>query len=153
RAGRMCMALDSQGAAFGVWQAAEAIGVEVYNEPGSLVWNEAAVSDPDKARKVYAALFGYSYHSVEGTGGEYTPCHREGDPLGGIGGLGDRPAETPSHWMIYFMVPDTDAALAVATERGATVLNGPFDTPHGRMAMITDPQGATFSIGSSPSSG
>jgi uncharacterized protein len=28
RSGRMCVALDSQGAAFGVWQAAESIGAE-----------------------------------------------------------------------------------------------------------------------------
>jgi uncharacterized protein len=40
--GRMCIALDAAGAAFGVWQAAGTIGVEVYNEPGALVWNDAA---------------------------------------------------------------------------------------------------------------
>jgi predicted enzyme related to lactoylglutathione lyase len=146
------MALDSQGAAFGVWQAAESIGAEVYNEPGSLVWNEAAAPDPDAARKFYAAVFGYSYQPVEGTGGEYTTFHREGEPLGGIGGLGNRPPETPPHWMSYFTVADTDAALAAAIERGTTVLGEPADTPYGRMASITDPQGATFSvIGVTPS--
>lgn len=36
--------------------------------------------------------------------------------------------------------------LAAAAERGGTVLGGPVDTPYGRMAMITDPQGATFAI-------
>jgi uncharacterized protein len=146
RAGRMCVALDSQGAAFGVWQAAESIGAETYNEPGSLVWNEAAEPDADTARKFYAAVFGYSYQPVEGTGGEYTTFHRDGDPLGGIGGLGDRPPETPPPWMTYFMVADADAAVAAATDRGATVQGGPVDTPYGRMASLTDPQGATFSI-------
>jgi predicted enzyme related to lactoylglutathione lyase len=48
--------------------------------------------------------------------------------------------------MTYFMVADTDAAVAVASERNATVQGEPFDTPYGRMAVITDPQGATFSI-------
>jgi predicted enzyme related to lactoylglutathione lyase len=152
RAGRMCIALDSQGAAFGVWQATKGIGAEIYNEPGSLVWNEAAETDADAARKFYAAVFGYSYQPVEGTGGEYTTFHREGEPLGGIGGLGNRPPETPPHWMSYFTVADTDAALAAAIERGATVLGEPADTPYGRMASITDPQGATFSvIGVTPS--
>jgi uncharacterized protein len=149
-AGRMCIALDSQGAAFGVWQAADSVGAEIYNEPGSLVWNEAAEPDPDAARKFYAAVFGYSYLPIEGADPEYTTFHREGDPLGGIGGLGEAPPGTPPHWMIYFSVTDTDAAVAAATERGATVLSGPVDTPYGRMASITDPQGATFSIGSAP---
>lgn len=145
-AGRMCVAADSQGAVFGVWQAAESIGGEIYNEPGSIVWNEAAEPDADAARKFYAAVFGYSYQPVEGAGPEYTTFHRDGDPLGGIGGLVDRPPGTPPHWMAYFSVTDTDTAVAAATERGATVLSGPIDTPYGRMAVITDPQGATFAI-------
>ncbi len=153
RAGRMCIALDSQGAAFGVWQATEGIGAEVYNEPGSLVWNEATEPDADTARKFYAAVFDYSYQTVEGAGSEYTTFHREGDPLGGIGGLANRPPATPPHWMTYFMVTDTDVAVAAATERGATVLGEPVDTPYGRMASITDPQGATFSIMGATSTG
>ena len=151
--GRLCIALDPQGTAFGVWQAAEHVGAEIYNEPGALVWNEAAVPDPDAARKFYAAVFDYSYQPVESAGPAYTTVHLEGDPLGGIGGLDNSPPEAPPHWMTYFMVADTDAAVAAATERGATVLGGPIDTPYGRMAAITDPQGATFAImGGMPSS-
>ncbi len=148
--GRLCIALDPQGAVFGVWQAAAHIGAEIYNEPGSLVWNEGALPDPDTARKFYAAVFGYSYQPVEGAGPEYTTFHREGDPLGGIGGL---PTGTPPHWMSYFMVTDTDVAVTTATERGGTVRGEPVDTPYGRMATITDPQGATFSIMGMMSSG
>lgn len=149
RAGRMCVALDSQGAAFGVWQAAEGIGIEVHNEAGSLCWNEVCVPDPDEARKFYAAVFGYSYRSHEGAGPEYTTFHRDhrdDEPLGGIGGMGYRPAGTPPHWMTYFMVAGTDDAAAAATERGAMLLGEIVDTPYGRMAVITDPFGATFSI-------
>jgi|SRR5579884_1678266 predicted enzyme related to lactoylglutathione lyase len=145
-AGRMCIALDAQGAVFGVWQAGNHIGTEIYNEPGSLVWNEAALPDPDAGREFYAAVFDYSYQPVAGAGPDYTTFHRGGDPLGGIGGLRYRPPETPPHWMGYFMVADTDAAVNAAAQRGATVLSGPIDTPYGRMASITDPQGATFSI-------
>ncbi|MGH3922479.1 MAG: VOC family protein, partial [Pseudonocardiaceae bacterium] len=125
-AGRMCLAIDPQGAAFGVWQAAGSIGAEIYNEPGSLVWNEAGVPDPDAARQFYAAVFGYSYQPVEGAGA-YTTFHREGDPLGGVGGLDDRPPGASPHWLAYFMVADADAAVSAATERGATVLSGPLD--------------------------
>jgi uncharacterized protein len=85
--GRLCIALDPQGTAFGVWQAAEHVGAEIYNESGALVWSEAAVPDPDAARKFYAVVFDYAYQPVEGASPAYTTFHLEGNPLGGIGGL------------------------------------------------------------------
>lgn len=39
---------------------------------------------------------------------------------------------------------DADAAAAKATSLGAEVVAGPFDAPWTRMAVIKDPQGATF---------
>lgn len=143
---RLCVAMDPQGAVFGVWQAVRDVGVEIYNEPGSLVWNEAAVPDPDAARQFYSAVFDYSYQPVEGAGADYTIFHRRGDPLGGIGGLSDSPPRTPPHWRTYFRVTDTDVAVAAATELGATLRSGPLDTPYGRIAVIIDPQGAIFTI-------
>lgn len=47
---------------------------------------------------------------------------------------------------MYFNVADTDAAVARATEMGATLLMGPDDTPYGRLATLTDPTGATFKL-------
>lgn len=99
--GRLCIGLDPQGAVFGVWQSAGSVGAEIYNESGSLVWNEVGVADPDADRQFYAAVFGYSYQPIEGAGAAYTTFHRDGDPL---------------------------------------------DTPYGRIAVITDPQGATLGI-------
>lgn len=143
--GRMCVALDPQGAAFGVWQPGEVFGIEIYDEPGALVWNEAAVPDPEAVRRFYAEVFGYTYQPVEGAT-DYTTFHTGDDPLGGIGGMGDQPSGMPPHWMAYFMVEDTDTAVAAAQQRGATVLGDPVDTPYGRMAVVIDPQGATFAI-------
>jgi predicted enzyme related to lactoylglutathione lyase len=144
--GRMCIAFDPQGAVFGVWQAGGHIGAEVYNEPGSLVWNEASVPEPDAAREFYAAVFGYTYQPIDGAGPAYATFHTDGDPLGSIGGLDNSPPGTPPYWMVYFMVADTNAAIAAAVARRAKVLSGPVDTPYGRLAVITDPQGATFAI-------
>jgi uncharacterized protein len=47
---------------------------------------------------------------------------------------------------VYFAVTGADATVAKAAELGGSVLAEPFDTPVGRMAVISDPQGATFSI-------
>ena len=43
-----------------------------------------------------------------------------------------------------FSVDDADAVAAKAAELGGQVLVAPFDAPWVRMAVITDPQGATF---------
>ena len=52
----------------------------------------------------------------------------------------------PNHWHVYFGVEDADAAAAKVTELGGAVVVEPFDTPVGRMAVVSDPQGAVFSI-------
>jgi uncharacterized protein len=154
-AGRMCLAQDPLGAAFGVWQAGGTPGVEVYAEPGSLVWTDVRLPDPDVGRTFYASVFGYRYEPIEGGPPDYMAIHfdaaRDGEPVGGIVGA---PEGTPPHWLAYFLVPDTDAAVASASAAGGAVLGEPFDTPYGRMAGITDPQGATFIVvgGSMPSS-
>ncbi|MGB8258216.1 MAG: VOC family protein, partial [Pseudonocardiaceae bacterium] len=56
------------------------------------------------------------------------------------------PAGTPAHWVTYFSVADADAAVTAATAGGGSVLSGPDDTPYGRMAFLTDPNGAVFAV-------
>jgi uncharacterized protein len=47
----------------------------------------------------------------------------------------------------YFQVDDCDASAARATDLGGRVNVPPNDIPHvGRFAMLSDPQGAMFSI-------
>ena len=48
--GRMAISQDPQGHPFGLWQAGQQPGMRIYNEPGSLVWNDAAVDDPAPRR-------------------------------------------------------------------------------------------------------
>jgi predicted enzyme related to lactoylglutathione lyase len=143
--GRMTVALDPAGAAFGVWQAGGSIGAEIYNEPGGLAWTDARLTDPDTARTFYSAVFGYHYEPMPGAPDHYTTFHQGESPLGGIGGMMDGSAG-PSHWLAYFSVADADAAVAAATSQGGTVQQEPMDTPFGRMAFLTDPEGAVFAV-------
>jgi len=57
-AGRMTVAQDPTGAAFGVWQAGAHIGAQLANEPGTLNWNQCQTPDPARAAEFYAAAFG-----------------------------------------------------------------------------------------------
>ena len=40
----------------------------------------------------------------------------------------------------------TESALARVRELGGSVLDGPIDSPFGRITTIADPEGATFQI-------
>jgi hypothetical protein len=152
--GRMAVVLDPTGCAFGLWQAQGQNGVEIYNEPGSLVWEDARLQDVARAREFYTALFGYTYEPVPGLPlDEYGTFHRGGDPLGGMGGMMGAPDGTPGHWIVYFGVESVDAAVAAVQERGGQVMMGPEDTPFGRMSVVVDPFGAPFALHQPPEGG
>ncbi|WP_346621355.1 VOC family protein [Blastococcus montanus] len=140
--GRMVVALDPQGNAFGLWQAGEHTGVQRYNEPGSLVWNEAAVDDPAAAREFYGSVFGFRFEEIPGGEG-YTTFGTGGDPLGG---LGARQPGLPTGWTTCFAVASTDDAVATVEARGGKVTMAPTDTEYGRFAVAEDPWGAGFSV-------
>ncbi|MHA6793617.1 VOC family protein [Pseudonocardia bannensis] len=144
--GRMLVALDPTGAAFGVWQAMGQVGIEVYNEPGSLVWEDARLHDPAAAKRFYSAVFGYTYQPVEGAPEDYDTFCVNGEIAGGMGGMMGAAEGTPSHWAPYFGVADVDASVATAERGGGFVLMPATDTPFGRMAILTDPFGAVFSV-------
>ncbi|MFC1403676.1 MULTISPECIES: VOC family protein [Streptacidiphilus] len=149
--GRMMVAVDPAGAVFGVWQHKDFIGAQLVNEPGALAWNECNSRDAEASGAFYKTVFGLGVGPIpgapEGPGG-YLTIQVDGRPVGGINPMTDEnfPEEVPSHWMTYFCVDDTDSTVDAAVKRGANVTSAPQDTPFGRMAALTDPWGASFSI-------
>jgi predicted enzyme related to lactoylglutathione lyase len=144
--GTMVIALDPQGNPFGLWQAGMQTGVQVFNEPGSLTWNEAAVDDPDAARTFYGAVFGFQFDEVPGAGG-YTTFATGDRPLGGLGG--HQPG-SPKGWTTCFAVTSTDDAVAAIEAGGGKVTTAPMDTEFGRFAVVEDPWAAPFSVMQAP---
>jgi predicted enzyme related to lactoylglutathione lyase len=146
--GRMAIAADPSGAVFGLWQAGQMIGASLVNEPGGLVWEDLRSTDPAAAQEFYRAVFGYRYEPVEMAGPDYgtfsLPDERA--PLGGMGGMMGSPDGTPSHWLVYFGVESTDAAVAAAEAAGGKVVMPAMDSPYGRVAAVADPVGATFCV-------
>jgi uncharacterized protein len=146
-AGRMAIAADPGGAAFGIWQAAAHTGVGVANEPGSLCWNENMSRDFEGNKVFYRAVFGYDYDDMSSDSFSYATLKLGDAIVGGIGGLpAEVPAEVPAHWSAYFAVADADAAIATATGLGGSVVRAAWDSPYGRMATVSDDQGAPFSL-------
>ncbi len=67
--------------------------------------------------------------------------------MGGMIDASAWPEGTPNFWLAYFAVEDTDATVARAEELGGAVAAPAFDVPGvGRMAVLTDPQGAVFAV-------
>jgi uncharacterized protein len=143
-AGRMSFVVDPSGAAVALWQANKHIGATLVNEPGTLNWNELITSDQD-VFAFYTAVTGLTA-AVEdmGDGQPYAVFKAGEAPVGGST-LPQAPG-VPNHWHVYFGTDDADAAAARAAETGGTVIVPPFDTPVGRIAVLSDPQGAVFSV-------
>ncbi|GAA4420910.1 VOC family protein [Actinokineospora soli] len=140
--GTMAIAVDPAGGMFGIWESGSNTGVDLANEPGSLVWNEHMSGASDAAKDFYTKVFGYTYGAVEGAGEDYSTIDVAGaeQPVGGIG------AGEGQGWVTYFQVEDADTAIAKVKELGGSVVEEPFDTPYGRMAGVADDQGTTFKI-------
>jgi len=68
----------------------------------------------------------------------------------GVAGIMDAshwlPEGTPAHWSVYFAVESADATVAKAIEHGGALVDGPEDTPYGRLATLTDSTGARFKL-------
>jgi uncharacterized protein len=145
--GRMSAIQDPTGARVGLWQAKDTIGTQRANEPGTPTWNECVTSDVAAAVKFYGEVLGMGSEPMDmGEAGTYTVLtNAEGRQIGGSMDLGMLPEGTPPHWNLYFNVEDVDASVAKVEELGGKSVAPAFDAPGvGRMAMVADPQGATF---------
>jgi uncharacterized protein len=141
--GRMAIVRDPVGAQFGLWQGRAHHGAEAVNEPGTLVRNDLVTPDPGPAREFYAAVFGFTLDGNQDMPeADFTFLRRpDGHEVGGIMGA---PGST-SAWATTFEVAGTDEAVRRALEAGGTS-DGATDFLYGRLATITDPFGAQFSI-------
>ena len=150
--GRMAIATDIAGAAFGIWQAGKHTGVQIANVPGALTWSEHMSRDFEGAKAFYAAVFGYEYGDMSSDGFSYATMLINGQQV--VGGMGAFPdgqgADQPAAWSVYFGTSDTDKAVSTATGNGGRVIRPASDSPYGRMAVVADVEGAVFSLISTP---
>ncbi len=167
--GRMAVLSDPEGAVFCVWEAKEHKGAKVVNEHGALNFNSLATRNPEGAEAFYGAVFGwriltlpsgvmwtlpgYSDHLEAASPGLRQQMVEMGAPDGfidvvaALDPIAANDSASPAHWSVTFGVDDVDVTATTAKELGGDVIAGPFDAPWTRMAVIKDPQGATFIAG------
>ncbi|AZQ37931.1 VOC family protein [Streptomyces cyaneochromogenes] len=150
-AGRMAICSDPSGAVFGVWQAAAHRGTAVTGVPGTPAWNELLTFESVTVAKFYETVFAYEEEPVVSADFDYVTLHIDGRPVAGIHGVGNAlPRDRGPHWMTYFEVADADETLARITDLGGHVLKPAHDSAHGRVATVSDPEGARFSVIENP---
>jgi uncharacterized protein len=145
--GRAAVITDPDGAVFEIWEPHGFAGAERVNGPGALTWNELGTRDIEGAKAFYGAVFDWTFEEDElqrADGGPgpaiYVTWTLDGNDVGGMMDIsGMLPAEVPAHWLVYFGVPDTDAAVAKVKAAGGDVRFGPVDIPAGRFAVVTEP--------------
>lgn len=143
--GRMAVCKDPEGAAFCLWQAKQHAGATAIGENDTVCWSELASRDIGKASQFYVSLFGWQTKNSEIM--PYIEFMAGGQPRGGLLQMDAQWEGIPPYWGIYFRVDDCDAKVAKLKELGGSVKHGPFDAPGvGRIAIVSDPQGAVFSL-------
>ena len=122
------------------------------NPTGGFIWYELMTSDPGGATKFYEPVTGWKISGTpdpQAGGIDYRHIGRsDGGSAGGMLGLspamvahGARPC-----WVGYIHVADVDKTVAAISGDGGAVLMPAMDLPVGRMAMVTDQQGAPFYV-------
>ena len=146
--GHMAIVQDPGGAVFGLWQPLAHRGFGVTHEHGTMGWCEVNVPDGETAKAFYAELMGAEARLLESDAVPtvYYVLWKDDEAVAGILEMTAEWQGVPPHWMPYFEVADCDAAARAAEEAGGTVSVPPFDTEYGRIAVVTDPFGAVFSV-------
>nr|WP_237302688.1 VOC family protein [Streptomyces sp. S063] len=146
--GTMALARDPGGAVFGIWQGNVHEGFETeMGAPGGYCWAEVFTRDAKAVDTFYLAVFPYTERKMDDATMDFAVFEVQAQPvLGRMAMDSGFPPEVPSYVNVYFAVPDCDAAVARATERGGVLHYGPMDSPFGRFAVLGDPQGVAFSV-------
>ena len=112
-------------------------------DPGQFCWVELVTSDTAAAKAFYGELFGWTYDEMPMDVAPYIIA-KVGN--GSTGAMYEN-KKVPPHWLSYVNVESADDVAAKAKSLGAKIDAEPFDVGDvGRMALITDPEGATFAI-------
>jgi predicted enzyme related to lactoylglutathione lyase len=116
---------------------------------GTFCWIELATTDAPGAKTFYERVFHWTVleQKMGGELGSYSIFQKDGRDAAAMYQMGAQEQGLPPRWLSYIAVTDADASADRVKALGGTVVMGPFDVAElGRMAVVTDPQGATFAL-------
>jgi predicted enzyme related to lactoylglutathione lyase len=116
--------------------------------PGVPCWIDTSQPDPDAAVAFYGGLFGWEFQDAmpPGSAGQYFIARLNGGDVAAVGSQPDGAPATAT-WNTYVWVDSADETASKVVDAGGRVVMEPFDVMNaGRMAVFTDPEGATFCV-------
>jgi uncharacterized protein len=140
---RVAVVTDPAGVEFGIWQAREAIGIGLANEPGSLAWSENWSPDFKGTTAFYQSVFGYDLSYMDLGGSRYAVMSLNGRP---VAGMGEARGGLPAQWSTEFAVGNLYQTVEDAIRLGGSAERLPQDEAYGSTAILRDDQGAVFSV-------
>jgi uncharacterized protein len=147
--GRVAVLADPAGAAFCLWEPQGRHGAQLVNEPSAWAMSMLTTPEPEDAAAFYGEVFGWKTQP-------FGPATLFRQP-GYVGGEPEQPVprdvvavmapgEGPAAWRPDFWVDDIADVVDQATTLGGTTIVPPYDIPNMKQAILTDPQGAPFSV-------
>jgi hypothetical protein len=113
---------------------------------GRFVWHELMTTDTKAASAFYPKVTSWRTQAWD-KDPSYTLWLSPKGPFGGVRTLPDAARSQGPAWLAYIGTPDVDTTLQHAQKLGARVSMGATDIPDtGRMAVLADPQGASFAL-------
>jgi predicted enzyme related to lactoylglutathione lyase len=116
---------------------------------GAFVWYELLTTDTAAAKIFYGKVIGWGAQPSPVPGVAYTLFAAGEIPVSGLMDLPDsaRQMGAPPHWIGYVGVEDVDTTAERVKRLGGNVVVAAEDIPEvGRLAVVTDPQGAAFAL-------
>jgi uncharacterized protein len=149
--GRLGVFVDLQGAVFCAWETGLREGAQIVNEPGAWSMNALRTPDQEQAATFYSAVFGWQTEAFGPATMFRLPGYVGGEPSQPVprdvvAVMLPAPEGMPVAWGTDFWVSDADGAAATVERMGGRVLEGPFDAPPFRQAVVADCGGAVFTM-------
>ena len=117
------------------------------HEASSFIWYELMTDDLAATEAFYTSVVGWTVASSGMPGMDYRIWSAAGRGVGGLMAIPAEAAGMKPGWFGYLKVADTDASVAGVVAAGGSVCKPAMDLPGvGRMAMLFDPQGASFYV-------
>jgi predicted enzyme related to lactoylglutathione lyase len=116
--------------------------------PGVPCWVDTSQPDPEAALPFYGGLFGWEFEDMmpDDAEGQYVTARIRGGDVAAVGSIPEG-APPMAMWNTYVWVESADETAAKARDAAGGVIMEPFDVMDaGRMAVLTDPEGAVFSV-------
>jgi len=120
--------------------------IDIMKQHGAFSWNELMTTDIDGAKTFYNKMFNWTLNDFD-MDQPYTMATINEQDVAGLMPNPPGQENMPAMWGAYITVDNIEESMQQAQQLGGKVLLEPRDIPTvGRICVLSDPQGAVFTI-------